>query len=160
VVATFEVEFAAVAEAVDALGGVERACRATLAPAIVELCRRRVAMLLGNEAELDRAPTTDAAGDLGGKLAALARWTSSPLFGPAERACLAFTEQFVIDVTQIDDTTVAAVAAHSSPGDTYVFARWVQACEARQRVELLFRHDPRLAALSASAGAAATSGNR
>ena len=158
-IATTDDNLAAVAEAIDALGGVERACRVTLDPAIIELCRRRVAMLLGNEAELDRAPTTDAA-DLGDMLAALARWTSSPLFGPAERACLAFTEQFVIDVTQIDDATVAAVTEHSSPADTYVFARWVQACEARQRVELLFRHDPRLAALCASAGAAATSGRR
>jgi alkylhydroperoxidase family enzyme len=158
VIATPDNEFAAVAEAIAALGGVERACRATLAPATVELCRRRVAMLLGNEAELDRATTTDADGDLGDELATLARWTSSPFIGPAERACLAFTEQFVIDVTQIDDTMVAAVAAHSSPADTYVFARWLQACEARQRVELLFRHDPSLAALCASAGATTTSG--
>lgn len=39
----------------------------------------------------------------GARLVELSRWSTSSLFGDEERACLGFTEQFVIDVAGIDD---------------------------------------------------------
>ena len=43
------------------------------------------------------------------RVATLSRRPTSPLFGPTERAGLAFTEQFVIDVAGLDDATAGAV---------------------------------------------------
>jgi hypothetical protein len=146
-----------IAATLAALAAVERACAASLDPAIVALCRNRISVLLGAECEPDPqvATLSPAVRD---KLEALSQWTSSPVFSRAERACLSFTEQFVIGVALIDDAAVAAVLEHLTPSETYVFVRWLQAREACQRVALLLRHDDRLRALCATAfGAEVTS---
>jgi hypothetical protein len=133
-----------------ALAGVERACAGALEPAILALCRNRISLLLGSECLPDSGVAAPPP-DVRDKLAALPQWTSSPLFTDAERACLSFTEQFVIGVALIDNAAVAALLEHLTPGDTYVFVRWLQACEAAQRVALLLRHDDHLRALCATA---------
>jgi len=78
-------------------------------PRLLELARLRIAQLLGNERELDRhpegAPRLAAA-----EQAALAAWPTSEHFGPADRAALALTEQFVIDVAGVDDALRASSA--------------------------------------------------
>ena len=80
-------------------------------PVLLELCRLRVAMLLGCEAELQvRTPAAAAAGLDEATIAELSRWPTSDRFGSRERACLAFCEQFVIDVATLDDALAAAVA--------------------------------------------------
>ncbi|MGZ4759913.1 MAG: carboxymuconolactone decarboxylase family protein [Acidimicrobiales bacterium] len=72
---------------------------------IVELTRRRIGQVHGAEADADEVsvatdPTTEPADE---KVRSLATWSISPLFTTAERACLGFAEQFVVDVGAIDD---------------------------------------------------------
>ncbi len=45
-------------------------------------------------------------------LDAIGAWPTDPRFEAADRACLAFTEHYVIDVASVDDDTVAAVREH------------------------------------------------
>ncbi len=103
--------FDQMAEAADSLADTD-----TLA-----LCRSRIATLL-------RAPASmmdDEAGPE--RIAALPSWPSSPLFSDAERACLAFTEQFVIDVAGITKAHADAVLEYMSPDRFFGFvnALWV-----------------------------------
>lgn len=65
---------------------------------LLELARLRVAALLGNEPELMARPWADVDPV---KVAALASWSTNPLFTDRDRAALGLTEQFVIDVTGV-----------------------------------------------------------
>lgn len=144
-----------IAEALVALADVESAARGVLEDAhagLADLCRLRIATLLTNDVEVGRSGrTTDAT------LAALAAWPTSERFSAAERAALAYAEQVVIDPARVDGDLVAAMSPGMSTTEIYVLARFLQATEARQRVELLFRHDERLAALMSSCAALAVS---
>lgn len=74
---------------------------------VLELCRLRAAMLLRCAPELaSRTPAAAIDEDL---VAALARWPDDPRFDPTDRACLEFTEQFVIDPHGVSDAQVGAV---------------------------------------------------
>ncbi|MEO8692296.1 MAG: hypothetical protein ABI658_02205 [Acidimicrobiales bacterium] len=75
-----------------------------LDPALLELCRVRIAMLhrCGPQLALQRA-------DIGAKRAAIAQWPTSPLFSATERAVLRFTEQYVIDAQGVSDADAAGV---------------------------------------------------
>jgi alkylhydroperoxidase family enzyme len=72
------------------------AAQETLDPRLFNLVRLRVAMLLSCGAELDDAEL----------LAQLPQWPSSPAFTARERACLAYTEQFIVDVASMPDHLV------------------------------------------------------
>ena len=92
----------------EALASFERMVAAVAAvphPEIVELTRRRIGQVHGAEAEADdvSAATTGAPDLADEQLRSLAAWSISPLFTTAERACLGFAEQFVVDVGAIDD---------------------------------------------------------
>jgi alkylhydroperoxidase family enzyme len=118
----------------EALAGVVSAAWAETDPVLLELARLRVAALLGNEAELGRR--TAAAGAAGltvEKAAAVAQWPTSPLFSDRERACLAFTEQFVIDANGVTDAHVAAVTEHLGARGCYAFVEAVSVLETFQR---------------------------
>lgn len=76
-------------------------------PRTLELCRLRIAQLLGSEREQAHrraeAPVEDR------ELTALRHWSQQEEFTAGERACLALAEQYVLDVHGIDDTTAARV---------------------------------------------------
>jgi len=92
-----------------------------------------VAMLLGHDESI-------AAPELSPELvAALPLWPTSPLFTPAQRACLAFTEQFVIDVASMDDATVAGVSAALGTQGLADFANALLVIEQRQRMHLAWQ---------------------
>jgi hypothetical protein len=97
---------AALAPAVaETLAKLDRLVWSSTDPRRLELARLRVAMLLGNDAELERHP--DGAPVLPAEdVAALSQWPSSPRFSAADRACLGLTEQFVIDVTGITEAQI------------------------------------------------------
>lgn len=126
-------------EVLEQLDAARAAADAAVEPRLLELCSRRVAALLGGPtgpASAIDQPTADA----------LAQWPSSPHFDATDRACLAFTEQFVIDVASLDDPT--ALAVRDALGDQG-FADFVSALlvvEQRMRLHLvwkqLFREDP------------------
>ncbi len=96
---------------------------AAVNPQLLDLCRARVAMLLDCTSELD-----------GVHIADLADWPRSEQFGPTERACLAFTEQWVVDVASMDDATVAAVRDALGDQGLADFASALLVVEQRQRL--------------------------
>jgi alkylhydroperoxidase family enzyme len=87
-------------------------------PVVLELCRLRVAQLLGaGYPQSVRTPQAQAAGLEEGRIAALSDWWNSGQFSGAERACLRFAEQFVLDAKGISDADAAAVvSALGGPG--------------------------------------------
>jgi alkylhydroperoxidase family enzyme len=124
------------------LAELERAAWSTVDPVLLELCRVRIAMVLGctHEAQA-RTEVAIAAGldeallDEAG-LADLASWPTSPRFGPRERSCLAFCEQFVIDVADMSDDLALAVAEHLGPQGLADFTAALLVIEQRQRLRL------------------------
>jgi alkylhydroperoxidase family enzyme len=127
VAALFPAAFEAVAE-------LQRAAWASFDPVVLELARLRTAQLLGFEAGLAvRSEEARRAGLAEGKVSALPDWPSSPLFSDSERACLAVTEQFVMDASGVTDELVAAVLAHYSAADCHSFVNAVSAFETFQR---------------------------
>jgi alkylhydroperoxidase family enzyme len=98
-------------------------------PALLELCRLRIAQMLGNNAVLAEVDET--------KLAELGRWEASTAFTDAERAFLAFTEQFVISVSSITQAQVDALLEHASPEDVRSFTAALYAVELSQRLDMV-----------------------
>jgi len=101
-------------QAFTALDRLERAVWRTPRPDLVELARRRVAMLLGDPAEQARRPVGAPDLDLA-VVDALADWPSSPRFSETDRAVLSFTEQFVMDVAGTTDSDRARLGSHLTP---------------------------------------------
>lgn len=119
------------------LAGARRAAWATVDPVLLELCRVRIAMLLGCPDEVDaRTGAALAAGLDEAVVADLASWAVSPSFGPRERACLAFCEQFVIDVAGMDDELALAVADHLGAQGLADLTAALLVVEQRQRLRL------------------------
>jgi len=84
-------------------------------PALVELCRLRIAQLMGCDAELDvRHDQARDAGLTEEKINQLRQWPTSPRYSDTDRAVLNFAEKFVIDASIVDDDDCAALRAHLS----------------------------------------------
>lgn len=83
---------------------------AVMDPAVLELCRLRVAQLLGcdTETRIRSRPALDA-GLTEEAVAALRTWPTAVLFDDTTRACIGFAEQFVIDPALIGDEQRAEV---------------------------------------------------
>jgi alkylhydroperoxidase family enzyme len=98
--------------------------RDLLDPIVLELCRLRVAQLLGcaTEQQVRYAPARDA-GLTEAQIAALPRWPDDPAYSDAQRAALAFAEQFVLDAHGVDHPLRDAVIDH------YDLAGLVALCE-------------------------------
>jgi alkylhydroperoxidase family enzyme len=114
----------------DALTAAHEAAWKAVDPSLLELCRVRVAMVLGNDDE-SSSDQLDAS-----LLAALADWRSSSLFTDRQRACLAFTEQFVIDVASLTDAQAEAVAVALGGDGLSNFVNALLVIEQRQRLRL------------------------
>jgi alkylhydroperoxidase family enzyme len=81
-----------------------------VSPVTLELCRLRMAMLLGSAAAL--AERTDAATRAGlteDRIARLPQWPTDPSFSDEERTCIGFVESFLIDHDQISDDDVRSL---------------------------------------------------
>ena len=119
------------------LAALERAAWSTVDPVLLELCRVRIAMLLGCADEAQALSDAAVAAGLDeAALAELSSWPISPRFGARERACLAFCEQFVIDVAGLDDDMASAVAEHLGPQGLADFTAALLVVEQRQRLRL------------------------
>jgi alkylhydroperoxidase family enzyme len=121
-------------EAFQALSGVVAATAEETDPVLLELARIRIATLLQFPAEAARrsARARDA-GLTEAKLADLPSWPTSPRFTARERACLSFTEQFVMDANGVTDAQVAAVTEHLGAAGCYAFVEAVSVLETFQR---------------------------
>ena len=80
-----------------------------------------------------RATSWDAA-----TVAALSSWPTSDLFTDTDRACLAFAEQFVIDVASLSDDQAAAVSDRLGPQGFADFVHGLLVTEQRQRLQLVW----------------------
>jgi alkylhydroperoxidase family enzyme len=82
-------------------------------PVTLELCRVRIATLVGGGADLvapDPRANLDAS-----LVAALPSWPTSPLFSDAQRAALGFAEQYTLDAHGVTDEQAADLHRFFSP---------------------------------------------
>ena len=123
------------------LDDVHRAAWAVADPVLLELCRLRIAQLLGSQPEQEaRTPEALAAGLDEPTIADLRAWPTSSRFGPRERACLAFCEQFVIDVASLSDELARDLSDELGPAAFVDFVNALLVVEQRQRLRLAWDH--------------------
>lgn len=103
---------------------------------LLELLRLRIALLLGNPAAV-RAPWVSPAVLPDAVVARLPGWPHDPAFTERERDCLAFTEQFVMDVAGVTDVDAQAVHRHFDPDAFYALVQAIFLMEYAQRLELV-----------------------
>jgi hypothetical protein len=106
-------------------------------PVLLELCRLRLAQLFGDTTE--QAVRTAAAIDAGldeSMVTDLRQWPRSPLFGRCERACLAFCEQFFMDVANITAHETEAISAELGVQGLVDFVSALLVIEQRLRLRL------------------------
>jgi alkylhydroperoxidase family enzyme len=92
-------------EILAALTAVHEAAWVAVDADLLEMCRVRMAMLLGADDSVGCHGLDDQL------VADLHNWPAAPRFSSTQRACLAFTEQYLIDVASIDDGLVTDLAA-------------------------------------------------
>lgn len=87
-----------------------------LDPVLLELCRLRMAQLLGDGEQLRRrSEPAVRAGLTEEKIAALPSWSTDDAYGEAERAALAVAELFVIDPHAVTDDQMASLCQFLDP---------------------------------------------
>jgi alkylhydroperoxidase family enzyme len=111
-----------------------RAAWAATSPRLLELCRVRIATMLGCSAEA--AARTPGAGVDDDTLAAIAAWPTDPRFDVTDRACLALTEHYVLDVATVPDELVAAVRDRLGYAGLHDFVHALLVVEQRIRLRL------------------------
>ena len=121
-------------EATDALERAHDVATATVPdPAVFELCRARLAELLGHPATaVDPVVQPEEA-----KRATLPDWRQSGAFTEKERAHLDFTEQYVMSVAALTDAQVDALLAHGSALEVHTFIVALYVTEFRMRLSLV-----------------------
>ena len=103
--------------------------------ALLDLCRFRVAMLLHCDSEL-KISNSDLDSE---KIASLSEWSSSSLFSKSEKACLRFTEEFIIDVSSIPDSSAFAVRECLGEEGFVNFVNALLVVEQRIRLQIVWR---------------------
>ena len=110
---------------------------AVVDPVVLELCRLRLAQLFGDTAEsARRTPAALAAGLDESMVRELPAWPGSPRFGPRERACLAFCEQFFVDVANVTTNETEAISAELGVQGLADFVSALLVIEQRLRLRL------------------------
>ena len=105
-------------------------------PVLLELCRLRMAKLLGAvAAQAERSPEAVAAGLTADLVERLPAWPHDPAFGDAHRAALAFTEQFVVDHHGIPDDHVAALEGELGAEGVIVLTTALGVWDAQHRLD-------------------------
>jgi alkylhydroperoxidase family enzyme len=114
-----------------------------LDPVTVELCRLRIATLVGCEVQRElRDPRAVAAGLDDGLVADLPRWPSAARITEAQRQALRFAEQFVLDPRGFTDDDTIALEQHFTPAQLASLTIAVAAFDALARVGALLTVDP------------------
>lgn len=124
------------ADVSEQLRAANEAAWAATSPRLLELCRVRIAILLGCASEAEaRTPGCGVPDDV---VAEIRSWPTDPRFDPLDRACLAFTEHYLLDVASIDDDTVAAVRDHLGDDGLSNFVNALLVVEQRIRLRLVW----------------------
>jgi alkylhydroperoxidase family enzyme len=115
-------------EAVARLEAANALSERAVSPPLLDLVRRRVGALIGNH---------PAPGAPDPRIDALADYHRSSLFSAAERDCLAFAEQFVIDVSALTSVDVSRLAGHLGDGEVRAFVTALYITECTQRLGMV-----------------------
>ncbi len=106
-----------------------------LPPAVLELCRLRLAQLHGSEVEWRRREVTLAPG----AAQALDHWESSELFGGNLRACLAFTEVYAMDAQALTDAHADMVKSYYGEAGLVLLVEALGILDGMTRLSLLWQ---------------------
>jgi alkylhydroperoxidase family enzyme len=128
-----------------------------LPPGTMELCRLRIAQLLGAAREQAVRLGAEVPG-LEDKLTCLSSWPDDPRFSTSDRACLAFAEQFVLDTQALDDPTAEAVRAEVGDAGLVTLALGVGLAEGMVRAAVVLGAQPDGARSTSVAQRGASSG--
>jgi alkylhydroperoxidase family enzyme len=104
-------------------------------PELLELCRLRIAQMLGADEQLTRPPVAvvlEAA-----VLAELRQWPTSDAFTERQRVGLGFAEQLVIDAQGVSDDQAASVIATIGDGGFLVLTYACGYFETTQRASIV-----------------------
>ena len=135
-------------DSVEQYAALHQAIDDSVDPVIVELCRLRIAHLVGAvELLLLRRPKAAVAGLTETKIEALPSWPESPLFSGAERACIELAEQFCMGAYTVTEANVSAVLQHLSADECYAFVNGVWVMEAVARMIVVMNVKPDAQAL-------------
>src|SRR5262245_41748697 len=127
--------------------------RESVGPVVPELCRLRIAQLLKCESELRlRYEPARAAGLAESKIALLDRWPTATEFSDAERACLGYAEQFVLDAHGVTDAQAAEVTAHLTAAGLVALTEALALFEGFARFRLILGVEPEALLLAADGG--------
>ena len=108
-------------------------------PVILELCRLRLAQLLGDRLGVDqRTPAAVEAGLTDEDVAELAHWPTSGRVDARTRACLAFTELYVIDAHAVTDKVCGELRAELSDGEAVALTMALATFDATSRLRVVF----------------------
>ncbi|HEX3980083.1 MAG TPA: hypothetical protein VHW93_02615, partial [Acidimicrobiales bacterium] len=118
-----------------AFDGLDRSAWAAAPRPLLTLVDSRIGQLLGDATDGRNGDGPEAALP-DDERAQLARWPTSPLFSPVDRACLGFTEQFVIDVAGVTAALRAEVAERLGPGPLLDFVVALFALDYGRRVRM------------------------
>lgn len=106
-----------------------------LPPAILELCRLRLAQLHRCALELQRQEYAI----LDDKREYLTHWDTDSRFSDAERACLAFTEVYAMDTQAITDELAEAVKRHVGDAGLVLLVEALGILDGMTRLSLLWQ---------------------
>ena len=106
-----------------------------LPPAVLELCRLRLAQLHGSEVEWRRREVTLAPGEA----QALDRWESSELYDENLRACLAFTEVYAMDAQALTDAHADNVKSYYGEAGLVFLVEALGILDGMTRLSLLWQ---------------------
>lgn len=106
------------------------AARNAIDAELLELCRDRLAMLLDHRPTLDELSAHE--------LAHLTKWSSSDRFDDVQRAALAFTEQFAIDVASMPDDQARTLREQLGDQGLVDFVHALLVVEQRMRLDLIW----------------------
>ena len=108
-------------------------------PVLLELCRLRIAQLLGDaEQQMMRYRTALDAGLTEEKIGALAQYPSSTLYSEHERTCLGYAEQYLMDVHSISDADADRVKTQMTEPEFVAFTVALGLLEGVGRFRLMF----------------------
>lgn len=104
-------------------------------PELLELCRLRIAQVLGADESLTRAPVDVARDDA--LVAQLRQWPTAASFTDRQRVALGFAEQLVVDTQGVSDEQAAQVIATLGDGGFLVLTYACGFFETTQRASIV-----------------------
>jgi alkylhydroperoxidase family enzyme len=108
-----------------------------IAPLLLELCRLRIAQLLGCEVALvHRTPEAVSAGLDKNLVSSLSRWPTDTRFSDQQRVCLGYAEQLLIDAQGVTDEEAGRVIDAIGQGGFLVLTYACGLFETTQRARL------------------------